>query len=94
MVAEPAAIPDTTPVELTVAMFALLVDHVNVRPEITFPPASFAVACSATVAPTPIAGAGGSTDTVATVCGVLTLARLETSPNTALPVSVPRNATT
>jgi len=43
-VAEPAAIPETTPAELTVAIFASLVDQLKFRPEITFPLASLAVA--------------------------------------------------
>jgi len=37
MVADPAPIPVTTPLELTVAADALLVDHVTVWPVITLP---------------------------------------------------------
>jgi hypothetical protein len=37
IVAEPAATPDTTPLEFTVAAAALSVDHVTVWPVITAP---------------------------------------------------------
>jgi hypothetical protein len=37
IVAEPAATPDTTPPELTVAAAALFVDQVTVWPVMTFP---------------------------------------------------------
>jgi len=44
IVADPAATPVTTPVELTVATFALLVDQAMLCPVMTFPLASFTVA--------------------------------------------------
>jgi hypothetical protein len=37
IVADPAATPETTPVALTVAAAALLVDHVTICPVITLP---------------------------------------------------------
>ena len=44
IVADPAATPVTTPLELTVATLELLVDQVMVCPVITLPLASFTVA--------------------------------------------------
>ena len=51
IVANPAVTPVTTPLELTVATEASLVDHVMVWPVITLPCWSFTVATRVTVAP-------------------------------------------
>ena len=69
IVAEPAAIPFTTPTLLTVATAVLLLDQVMDCPVITFPCASFTVAESVTVAPIRIDGADGDTVTVVTTGG-------------------------
>jgi hypothetical protein len=66
IVADPAATPVTTPLELTVAAEALPVDHVTVCPVMTFPCASRTVAESGVVAPTPIDAEVGETVTVVT----------------------------
>jgi len=66
IVAEPAAIPVTTPLAFTVAAAVLLDVHVMVCPVITLPCASFTVAESATVAPAAIVALGGDTVTVVT----------------------------
>lgn len=66
MVAEPAATPVTTPLELTVAVAELLVDQVIVWPVITLPFWSFTVAAKVTVAPTVTEGLDGLTVTVVT----------------------------
>src|SRR3989442_1756306 len=60
----------TSPVAETVAIVALLVVHVTVRPVSVLPAESFAVAASCTVAPTWIEAVAGLTETVATVAGV------------------------
>src|SRR5437588_2812954 len=49
IVAVPGVTPDTSPLLLTVATAVLELDHVTVRPESGFPPASFGVAVSCTV---------------------------------------------
>ena len=69
IVAEPPAMPVTTPLEFTVAAAGLLVDHAMVCPVITFPCASLTVAASATVAPTAIDAVEGATVTVVTTGG-------------------------
>ena len=69
MVAVPADIPVTTPVEFTVAVPALLLDQVTVWPLIVFPCASFTVADNPTVAPTAIEAVGGDTATLVTTGG-------------------------
>src|SRR6266480_4244648 len=51
IVAEPATLPVTSPLELTVATVVLLLDHAIVRPDSGLPPASFGVAVSCTVLP-------------------------------------------
>ena len=66
IVARPAPLPVTRPVVLTVAIEALLLDHVIVRPDSVLPLASFGVAVSCTVCPTSRLAAGGVTATVAT----------------------------
>jgi len=65
-VAEPAAIPLTKPVPLTVATAALLVAQVIVRPVNGFPLASFRVTVNCTVCPTWTLAAAGLTVTDAT----------------------------
>src|SRR5437660_6759434 len=69
IVAEPAAWPLTMPVELTVAMVALLVDQVMLRPVSTVPAESLVVAPSCAVEPTATVGALGETVTLATGAG-------------------------
>jgi hypothetical protein len=66
IVAEPAATPETTPPEFTVAAAALLVDQVTVWPVITLPFWSFTVACRVVVVPATIEADGGATVTVVT----------------------------
>src|SRR5712671_3267188 len=62
----PAALPVTTPFTSTVAMVALLVVHVTVRPASGLPAASFGVAVSWTVVPVEILAVVGLTSTAAT----------------------------
>jgi hypothetical protein len=99
-VAEPAATPVTTPLEFTVAVPALLLDHATACPVITLPFWSLTVACRADVAPTATDADAGETVTAVTtgVGGVVdrveAAATFDTSPNTALPFMFPRNATT
>jgi hypothetical protein len=69
IVADPAAIPETTPDELTVAAEALLVDHAIVWPFITLPEASFTVADKVVVLPATIDALDGATVTVVTTGG-------------------------
>src|SRR5207237_2598245 len=66
IVAEPGVTPDTSPLLLTVATVVVELDHVTVRPESGFPPASFGVAVSCTVWPDCTEAEGGVTSTVAT----------------------------
>jgi hypothetical protein len=65
-VAEPAVLAVTRPVVLTVATAALPLDHVMTRPDKGLPPASFGVAVSRTVWPTPRVADAGLTVTEAT----------------------------
>jgi hypothetical protein len=69
IVADPAAAPVTTPVGLTVATAASLVDQVTGCPLITLPLASLTVAVSGTVPDTLIEAAVGATVTEATTGG-------------------------
>src|SRR3954465_12669192 len=69
IVADPAATPVTTPLELTVAAAPLLVDQVILCPLITFPSASLTVAVNATVPATLIEAVAGATVTVVTTGG-------------------------
>src|SRR5689334_14221248 len=71
-VAVPGDTPVTTPLCDTVATLAAPLAHVAGRPLMTFPLASFAVAASATVAPTTIEALDGAIVTDAT-CGALTV---------------------
>src|SRR5437016_683661 len=66
IVAEPGVTPETRPLLLTVATAVLELDHVTVRPESAFPPASLGVAVSCTVWPACTEAEGGVTSTVAT----------------------------
>jgi hypothetical protein len=66
MVAVPAATPVTNPLPFTVAIVALLLAHVIVRPVSVFPAESFGVAVSCVVAPTPTVAVAGLTVTDAT----------------------------
>src|SRR5205814_5068152 len=66
IVADPGVTPETRPLLLTVATDVLELDHVTVRPESGFPPASFGVAVSCTVWPACTDAEGGVTSTVAT----------------------------
>src|SRR5213083_1704990 len=66
IVADPGVTPETSPLLLTAATAVLELDHVTVRPESGFPPASFGVAVSCTVWPACTDAEGGVTSTVAT----------------------------
>src|SRR5438552_18843029 len=66
IVTEPGVTPVTRPLVLTAATAVLELDHVTVRPESGFPPASLGVAVSCTVWPACTDAEGGVTSTVAT----------------------------
>src|SRR6266576_148212 len=66
IVAEPAAIPVTRPLGLTVAAAVLSLDHVTVRPDRVLPFASLGVALSCTVFPAATRAEAGETATEAT----------------------------
>ena len=66
IVADPGVTPETRPLLLTVAAAVLALDHVTVRPESGFPPASLGVPVSCTVWPACTDAEGGVTSTVAT----------------------------
>jgi hypothetical protein len=66
IVAEPAATPVTTPLDDTVAIPVLELDHVTARPVSGLLFASYAVAVSCTVRPTVTLGVAGETLTDAT----------------------------
>src|ERR1051325_1183351 len=83
IVADPAAIPDTSPLPLTVATDVLLVDHVTVRPVSGLPFASFGVAVSCTVWPTPPLAAAGRTAPDATGTLVTVIAAVPLLPSLA-----------
>jgi hypothetical protein len=67
IVAEPAAIPATTPSELTAAVDPLLVDHDTLCPVIALPCSSFTVADKVVLVPTPTDAVDGATVTVVTL---------------------------
>src|SRR3954468_10032567 len=69
MLAVPAATAVTVPVELTVAAAALELDQLIVRPERTFPLASFRTAVACVEAPTPMLPEATLTVTEATGTG-------------------------
>src|SRR6266487_1263473 len=95
MVAEPAATPRTTPLELTVATDVLLLAHVIVRPVSGLPLASFGVAVSCAVCPAGTEAEAGLTVTVATgtVTAVTVIADVPLLPS-AVAVMVAEPATT
>src|SRR5688500_6519700 len=66
MVADPSAFAVASPDELTATTAALLLDQVTVRPDRVLPLASFSVAVSCCVPPTPSVAEAGETVTVAT----------------------------
>ena len=72
IVAEPAAIPVTTPVEETVAIPVLELDHVTVRSVTTLPFATRVVAVNCAVCPTLMVDVDGATvtDVTGTATGV------------------------
>jgi hypothetical protein len=99
-VAEPAATAVTSPDAETVLIAGLLELQLTTRPVSTLLLASRVVAESCTVAPMPILAAEGDTVIDATGVGgggaeadVLAETMFESDPNTALKLSVPRNAT-
>lgn len=99
IVADPAAAPETTPLEFTVAAAGLLVDHVTVWPVITLPFWSLTVAWRVVVVPIVRDAEGGVTSTLVTTGGwgpdcVEAEAIFEGLPNTALPLMLPRKAFT
>src|SRR5437667_688661 len=81
IVADPAATPDTSPLPLTVATDVLLLDHVTVRPVTGLPFASFGVAVSCTVWPTPTLAEAGLTVTAATGTLVTVIAAVPLCPS-------------
>jgi hypothetical protein len=90
IVAEPAATAVTRPVEETVAIFASDVDQVTVRPEITAPEASFAVADACVVCPTVSAVALTDAVTLVTAAAVTVTADDALLPSiVAVTVAVP-----
>jgi hypothetical protein len=102
IVAEPAATPVTTPLDETVAIPVLELDHVTVRPVSTLLFASRAVAVSCTVWPTVTLGAAGETLTDATGTGVTVTLAVPFFPSlvavivaepTATPVTTPLGET-
>src|SRR6266550_4154347 len=66
IVAEPATLPVTSPLELTVATVVLLLDHAIVRPDSGLPAASFGVAVSWSALPAGTLAEAGLTVTDAT----------------------------
>jgi hypothetical protein len=77
IVAGPAATPVTTPLELTVAVAALLVVQMTVCPDITLPCWSLTVAVRGVVAPTATEAELGETVTVVTTGGLEVTVMLE-----------------
>src|SRR6266566_2334930 len=103
IVADPAATPDTSPLPLTVATDVLLLDHVTVRPVSGLPFASFGVAVSCTVWPTPTLAEAGLTVTDATGTFVTVIAAVPLLPSLvavivadpgAMPVTLPFTSAT
>src|SRR6185503_928 len=97
IVAAPAARLVSRPALLTPATAGALDVQVTLRPVKTLPAASFRTALSCCVVPATWLTVAGVTTTDATgaTAGALVvpLATLESAPNTALTLSVPRNAT-
>ena len=90
IVAEPVAIPVTSPAEDTVAMDGFDVPHVTVAPDMVLPPASLTVAASVTVSPTDVKVlVFGDSVTVEAVCDTVTVAVPLTEPDVAVIVALP-----
>ena len=90
IVAEPAAPPVTSPLELTVATVALLVDQFTARPDSGFPLASLGVAVSCTVWPVCSDAEAGLTLTDATGTALTVTAEVPVWPSlVALTVAAP-----
>src|SRR6059058_824591 len=90
IVMEPGVTPLTRPLVLTVATAVLELDHVTVRPESGFPPASLGVPVSCTVWPACTEAEGGVTSTDATGTGVTVIAEVPLFPSlVAVIVAVP-----
>src|SRR5205807_216747 len=79
--ADPAATPDTSPLPLTVAADVLPLPHVTTRPDSVLPLASFGVAVSCTVWPTPTLAEAGLTVTDATGTLVTVIAAVPLCPS-------------
>src|SRR5205823_1194426 len=81
IVAVPGVTPDTSPLLLTVATVVLELDHVTVRPESGFPPASLGVPVSCTVWPACTEAVAGVTSTDATGTGVTVIVEVPLLPS-------------
>src|SRR5439155_771427 len=81
IVAGPGVTPETRPPLLTVAPDVLELDHVTVRPESGFPPASLGVAVSCTVWPACTEAVAGVTSTDATGTGVTVIVEVPLLPS-------------
>src|SRR5947209_14107317 len=90
IVAEPAALPVTSPLALTVAIVVLLLAHVTTRPDSGVPLPSFGVATSCTVPLTGTLAVAGATSTDATATSVTVIAAVPLFPSlVAVSVAVP-----
>ena len=90
IVAEPVAIPVTSPAEDTVAMDEFDVPHVTVAPDMVLPTASLTVAASVTVSPTDVKVlVFGDSVTVEAVCDTVTVAVPLAEPDVAVIVALP-----
>src|SRR6266576_175414 len=81
IVAEPAAMPVTSPLLLTVAAAVLLLDHVTARPDNVLPLASLGVAVSCTVLPAGTLAEAGETATEATATSVTVIVAVPVCPS-------------
>src|SRR5436853_1114458 len=81
IVMEPGVTPLTRPLLLAVAAAVLELDHVTVRPESGFPPASLGVPVSWTVWPACTEAVAGVTSTDATGSGVTVIAEVPLFPS-------------
>src|SRR5437762_301296 len=88
--AEPAALPLTTPLLLTVAVAVLLLAHVTTRPVSVLPAASLGTAVNCWVAPTWIPAVVGLTVTDATGIVVIVTAAVSVSVPPPLTVATTR----
>ena len=90
IVADPVAIPVTSPADDTVATEEFDVVHVTVVPDIVFPPASLTIAVSVTVSPTDVKVLVlGEIVTVEAVWDTVAVAVLLAEPDVAVIVAVP-----